>query len=143
MAQDENSGVSKIRVYLNDKVVKVYEYTENLTKEKQEQLVIDSLEENTTYSYYIEVEDSAGNIKNSKSIYNIETGDIQEVEAPTITTKEKEIKNVNTSDSIYFIIPVLIISLLISIYINLLLNKKDKTNNQFIIKKQKNSELEI
>lgn len=72
--KDEESGLSEMRIYVDNELKKTYRYTENVLEEKQETYMQDNLNQITRYSVYIEVEDKAGNITSTKdSMLNVLT----------------------------------------------------------------------
>ena len=64
--QDNESGLSEIRIYKNDELMVSYPYTERLNEEKEETYSLTGLEENTTYKIKVELIDKVGNINVSK-----------------------------------------------------------------------------
>ncbi len=134
LGEDKESGTKSMKLYIDDELKNAWTYEGNDTEEKTEQYSLKELKSTPEYGITIEVEDVAGNVNYLKGTYNIEkrtntSETTNNNEQTTPNTQNEQVENANTSDSIYFIIPVLIISLLISIYINLSLNKKNKTNN--------------
>ena len=64
--QDNESGLSEIRIYKNDELMVSYPYTERLNEEKEEKYSLTGLEENTTYKIKAELIDKVGNINVSE-----------------------------------------------------------------------------
>ena len=64
--QDNESGLSEIRIYKNDELMVSYPYTERLNEEKEETYSLTGLEENTTYKIKAELIDKVGNINVSE-----------------------------------------------------------------------------
>ena len=64
--QDNESGLSEIRIYKNDELMVSYPYTERLNEEKEETYSLTVLEENTTYKIKAELIDKVGNINVSE-----------------------------------------------------------------------------
>ena len=60
--QDNESGLSEIRIYKNEELMVSYPYTEKLNEEKEETYSLTGLEENTTYKIKVELIDKVGNI---------------------------------------------------------------------------------
>lgn len=60
--KDEESGISKIRVYINDKLENEFTYSSNYNEIKNETFTKSELLANTKYTYYIEVIDQVGNV---------------------------------------------------------------------------------
>lgn len=61
-AIDLQSGVSKIRIMVDDKEVVAYEYDTALNNAKEETYIVSNLTPSTTYKLYVEVYDLAGNV---------------------------------------------------------------------------------
>ena len=59
--QDNESGLSEIRIYKNEELMVSYPYTERLNEEKEETYSFTGLEENTTYKIKVELIDKVGN----------------------------------------------------------------------------------
>ena len=59
--QDNESGLSEIRIYKNEELMVSYPYTERLNEEKEETYSLTGLEENTTYKIKVELIDKVGN----------------------------------------------------------------------------------
>ena len=64
--QDNESGLSEIRIYKNEELMVSYPYTERLNEEKEETYSLTGLEENTTYKIKVELIDKVGNINVSE-----------------------------------------------------------------------------
>ena len=64
--QDNESGLSEIRIYKNEELMVSYPYTERLNEEKEETYILTGLEENTTYKIKVELVDKVGNINVSE-----------------------------------------------------------------------------
>ena len=64
--QDNESGLSEIRIYKNDELMVSYPYTERLNEEKEETYSLTGLEESTTYKIKVELIDKVGNINVSE-----------------------------------------------------------------------------
>ena len=64
--QDNESGLSEIRIYKNEELMVSYPYTERLNEEKEETYSLTGLEENTTYKIKVELIDKVGNINISE-----------------------------------------------------------------------------
>ena len=64
--QDNESGLSEIRIYKNEELMVSYPYTERLNEEKEETYSLTGLEENTTYKIKVELTDKVGNINVSE-----------------------------------------------------------------------------
>ncbi len=64
--QDNESGLSEMRIYKNEELMVSYPYTERLNEEKEETYSITGLEENTTYKIKVELIDKVGNINVSE-----------------------------------------------------------------------------
>ena len=64
--QDNESGLSEIRIYKNEELIVSYPYTERLNEEKEETYSLTGLEENTTYKIKVELIDKVGNINVSE-----------------------------------------------------------------------------
>ena len=64
--QDNESGLSEIKIYKNEELMVSYPYTERLNEEKEETYSITGLEENTTYKIKVELIDKVGNINVSE-----------------------------------------------------------------------------
>ena len=64
--QDNESGLSEIRIYKNEELMVSYPYTERLNEEKEEKYSLTGLEENTTYKIKAELIDKVGNINVSE-----------------------------------------------------------------------------
>ena len=64
--QDNESGLSEIRIYKNEELMVSYLYTERLNEEKEETYSLTGLEENTTYKIKVELIDKVGNINVSE-----------------------------------------------------------------------------
>ena len=64
--QDNESGLSEIRIYKDDELMVSYPYTERLNEEKEETYSLTGLEENTTYKIKVELIDKVGNINASE-----------------------------------------------------------------------------
>ena len=64
--QDNESGLSEIRIYKNDELMVSYPYTERINEEKEETYSLTGLEENTTYKIKAELIDKVGNINVSE-----------------------------------------------------------------------------
>ena len=112
--KDNESGISKIRVYIDNKLRKTYSYDTDLNSEKQEVLNVNNLNQNTKYSAYVEVEDVAGNI--SSTNYS---------ELNILTNSATNSDIVNTSDEIHFVIIILGFVVLINLF-NTLVKMKIK-----------------
>ncbi len=103
--KDEESGISKIRLYVNDELKKTYEYTGNSTEEKHEEYKLTALPQNTEYRVYIEVEDAALNVKSTKADEKIVKTDILDnvdlsiQHTPLNWTKDNVLVTINTNNS--------------------------------------------
>ena len=64
--QDNESGLSEIRIYKNEELIVSYPYTERLNEEKEETYSLTGLEENTTYKIKVELIDKVGNVNASE-----------------------------------------------------------------------------
>ena len=64
--QDNESGLSEIRIYKNEELIVSYPYTERLNEEKEETYSLTGLEENTTYKIKVELIDKVGNVNVSE-----------------------------------------------------------------------------
>ena len=64
--QDNESGLSEIRIYKNEELMVSYPYTERLNEEKEETYSLTGLEENTTYKIKVELIDKVGNVNVSE-----------------------------------------------------------------------------
>ena len=64
--QDNESGLSEMRIYKNEELMVSYPYTERLNEEKEETYSLTGLEENTTYKIKVELIDKVGNINSSE-----------------------------------------------------------------------------
>ena len=64
--QDNESGLSEIRIYKNEELMVSYPYTERLNEEKEETYSLTGLEENTTYKIKVELIDKVGNVNASE-----------------------------------------------------------------------------
>ena len=64
--QDNESGLSEIRIYKDEELIVSYPYTEKLNEEKEETYSLTGLEENTTYKIKVELIDKVGNVNASE-----------------------------------------------------------------------------
>lgn len=131
-ASDEISRLSKVRLYVDDKLVAEYNATDVNTTELTGKVT--GLVADTKYTYYIEVEDIAGNItstkSNAKDITTLTTNKDNNGEVNIYNNNNNDNNTVNTSDKIiYYVIIAVVLVVLVNIVIILIVKSKSKKKN--------------